>query len=130
MPLKIVSQYTLDFSEVKGQENAKRAGVSEFIKTEEKDARKIITQCEAGSIITNPPYGERLSDIEESKRLYKALNPSFSKLPKWSYYILTSHEEFEKEFGKRADRRRKIYNGMLKTYLYQFMGPKPPKQNK
>ena len=119
-----VDPYALEIT----QENAKRAGVSEFIKTEEKDARKIITQREAGSIITNPPYGERLSDIEESKRLYKALNPSFSKLPKWSYYILTSHEEFEKEFGKRADRRRKIYNGMLRCWLYQYYGNKPGKK--
>ena len=69
-------------------------------------------------------------DINECKKLYKEIGRSFSKLDKWSYYILTSHEEFEKEFGRKADRRRKLYNGMLKCNLYQFYGERPPKTGK
>ena len=110
------------------KENAKRAGVSEFINAYKSDARKLVTDKTCGSIITNPPYGERLSDLEESKRLYHDIYKSFSKLPKWSYYILTSHEDFEKEFGRSADRRRKIYNGMLRCWLYQYYGNKPSKK--
>lgn len=108
--------------------NALSAGVGDFIKVVESDARRIITDKTCGSIITNPPYGERLSDLEECKRLYSDIYKSFSKLPKWSYYILTSHEEFEKEFGRKADRRRKIYNGMLRCWLYQYYGNKPDKK--
>lgn len=108
--------------------NAEKAGVSEFINVIKADARNIITDKECGSIITNPPYGERLSDLAESKKLYHDLYKSFSKLNKWSYYILTSHEEFEKEFGKKADRRRKIYNGMLRCWLYQYYGNKPDRK--
>ncbi len=105
--------------------NAKKAGVNEFINVVKADARHIITDKECGSIITNPPYGERLGDLAESKKLYHDMYKSFSKLNKWSYYILTSHEDFEKEFGTRANRRRKIYNGMLRCWLYQYYGNKP-----
>lgn len=108
--------------------NAKKAGVSDFITVKEADATNIFTDVACGSIITNPPYGERLSDNNECKRLYSAINNSFSKLDKWSYYILTSHEEFEREFGRKADRRRKIYNGMLRCWLYQYYGNKPNKK--
>ncbi len=108
-------------------ENAQKAGVSEFIKVERGDARKIIIDKPCGSIITNPPYGERLSDMSESKKLYKAIGRSFAELDRWSYYILTSHDEFEAEFGRKADRRRKIYNGMLRCHLYQYYGNKPKK---
>ncbi len=108
-------------------ENAKKAGVYDFIHVSNCDARKVFIDKPYGTIITNPPYGERLSDINECKKLYKEIGRSFSKLDKWSYYILTSHEEFEKEFGRKADRRRKLYNGMLKCNLYQFYGERPPK---
>ncbi len=120
-----IDPYALEITE----HNAKRAGVAEFIDIRKGDARKIITDKECGSIITNPPYGERLSDLEESKALYRDIYKSFSRLPKWSYYILTSHEEFEREFGRKADRRRKIYNGMLRCWLYQYYGNKPNKKN-
>lgn len=109
------------------EENARKAGVSQFIKISRGDARKIITDKPCGSIITNPPYGERLSDKEECKKLYKSIGRSFSALDRWSYYILTSHDEFEREFGRKADRRRKIYNGMLRCCLYQYYGNKPKK---
>ncbi len=120
-----IDPYALELTE----HNAKAAGVSEFINIKQADAGKIFLDKECGSIITNPPYGERLSDIEECRKLYRQINKSFSRLPKWSYYILTSHEDFEKEFGKRADRRRKIYNGMLRCWMYQYYGNKPEKKN-
>ncbi|MCH5212831.1 MAG: class I SAM-dependent RNA methyltransferase [Oscillospiraceae bacterium] len=110
------------------RENSKRAGVGEFISVSRADARKIITEKSGGSIICNPPYGERLGDMDECRRLYRAIGKSFTALDKWSYYILTSHEDFEREFGKRADRRRKIYNGMLRCWLYQYYGNKPKKK--
>ena len=107
--------------------NSKNAGVSDYINIKRCDARRIITDKECGSIITNPPYGERLSDIDECRQLYKEMYINFSNLNKWSYYILTSHEDFENEFGRQADRRRKIYNGMMKCCLYQYYGNKPKK---
>lgn len=110
------------------KQNAKKAGVDEFITAFAKDARRIGFSRPLGTIITNPPYGERLSDIEECKKLYRAIGKNFSKLDRWSYYILTSHEEFEKEFGRKADRRRKLYNGMLKCCLYQYYGAPPKKK--
>ncbi|MEE1350803.1 MAG: class I SAM-dependent RNA methyltransferase [Clostridia bacterium] len=120
-----IDPYALELTE----HNAKAAGVSEFINIKRADAEKIFLDKECGSIITNPPYGERLSDLEECRKLYRQISKSFSRLPKWSYYILTSHEDFEKEFGKRADRRRKIYNGMLRCWMYQYYGNKPKKKN-
>ena len=119
-----IDSYALELT----RNNAEKAGVGEFINVKEQDARRIIVEKPCGSIITNPPYGERLSDLEESKRLYKDIFKSFSALDRWSYYILTSHEEFEKEFSKKADRRRKIYNGMLRCWLYQYYGNKPDKK--
>lgn len=119
-----IDPYALKLTE----NNAVNAGVGDFITVKNCDARNILTNKTCGSIITNPPYGERLSDLAECKKLYGSLNKSFGKLDKWSYYILTSHDEFEKEFGRRADRRRKIYNGMLKCWLYQYYGNKPSKK--
>lgn len=108
--------------------NAVKAGVGDFISVSQCDATKIITNDPCGSIITNPPYGERLSDLENCKMLYRDFNNNLSSFDRWSYYILTSHENFENEFGKRADRRRKIYNGMLRCWLYQYYGNKPSKK--
>lgn len=112
------------------KENAKKAGVGDFITVSKCSADKMFIDEPCGTIITNPPYGERLSDIEECKQLYKRIGANFSRLDRWSYYILTSHDEFEKEFGRKADRRRKIYNGMLRCNLYQFYGNKPSKKNR
>lgn len=109
------------------KENAKNAGVDSFIKVSRADATKIKSDVIGGSIITNPPYGERLGTEPEVKKLYRDINRAFSNLDKWSYYILTSHDEFEKEFGRKADRSRKIYNGMLRCRLYQYYGNKPKK---
>ncbi len=105
--------------------NAQKAGVSEFIRVSRRNAAKLTEERPCGTIITNPPYGERLSDEKECARLYRNIGSAFSGLDRWSYYILTSHENFEAEFGRRADRRRKIYNGMLRCTLYQYYGNKP-----
>ena len=81
-----------------------------------------------GFIITNPPYGERLEDKEDLPQLYSEIGASYRNLDSWSMYLITSYEDTEKYIGRKADKNRKIYNGMLKTYFYQFMGPKPPKR--
>ena len=83
-----------------------------------------------GTIICNPPYGERIGEIKECEKLYKDLGVNFKKLDKWSYYIITSNENFEKLFGKKANKKRKLYNGMIKCNLYQFFGERPPKVEK
>ena len=80
-------------------------------------------------IITNPPYGERLEEKEALPKLYHEIGESFARLDKWSMYLITSYEKAENDIGRKADKNRKIYNGMLKTYFYQFMGPKPPRRN-
>ncbi|WP_101772861.1 THUMP domain-containing class I SAM-dependent RNA methyltransferase [Peptostreptococcus faecalis] len=109
--------------------NAEIAGVEEYIKFEVGDVKNYISDEEYGFIITNPPYGERLEDEDSVKLLYKDMGYTFDKLKNWSYFIITSYEEFEYEFGKTSTRKRKLYNGMLKTYYYQYLGPKPPKIN-
>lgn len=108
--------------------NAEIAGVEKYIRFECRDATKFASNEEYGFIITNPPYGERLEDQESVKLLYKELGYAFRRLKNWSYYLITSYEEFEYEFGQDAIRKRKLYNGMLKTYYYQYPGPKPPKK--
>ena len=80
-----------------------------------------------GFIITNPPYGERIEEKENLPGLYRQIGESFERLDSWSEYVITSYEDAEKYIGKKADKNRKIYNGMIKTYFYQFLGPKPPK---
>lgn len=111
------------------KENAKIAGVSDAITFSQVDATKFTSGEPYGSIICNPPYGERLSDAEECRRLYKNMGKAFEKLPDWSYYILASDENFEKIFGRKADKRRKIYNGMIKCNIFQYFGARPPKIN-
>ena len=108
--------------------NAEIAGVENYIKFECKDAREFKSDEEYGFLITNPPYGERLEDQESVKLLYKELGYTLRRLKNWSYYLITSYEDFEYEFGQDAIRKRKLYNGMLKTYYYQYPGPKPPKK--
>ncbi len=109
--------------------NADKAGVGELINVGCADARSIATDKPCGSIIANPPYGERLSDFDACRELYHDIGRQFKKLDRWSYYILTSHEGFESDFGAKADRSRKIYNGALRCRLYQFYGNKPRKRD-
>ena len=83
-----------------------------------------------GFIITNPPYGERLEEKSALPALYKTIGERFKALDSWSLYMITAYEQAETDIGRKADKNRKIYNGMMKTYYYQFMGPKPPKKDK
>ena len=83
-----------------------------------------------GFIITNPPYGERLEEKEALHAIYGDLADAYKKLDKWSAYVITAYDGTEKDMGMKADKNRKIYNGMIKTYFYQFIGEKPPKRKK
>ncbi len=110
--------------------NAREAGVDHLIHFQERDVRALSHPKKYGFVITNPPYGERLEDKKNLPELYRAFGESFKGLDSWSAYMITSYEDAERYFGRKADKNRKIYNGMLKTYFYQFQGPKPPKKQK
>jgi putative N6-adenine-specific DNA methylase len=127
--LKIQS-YDIDESVLRiARKNAVLAGVGEHIHFQKREVKELSSGDSYGFIITNPPYGERLEDRKSVEQLYKDMGNVFSKLDTWSFYIITAHEEFERSFGKRADKKRKLYNGMMKTDLYQYFGPKPPRRN-
>ncbi len=111
------------------RQNAKLAGVESKIHFQARDVKELSSQKKYGFIITNPPYGERLEDKKAMPALYTAIGKAFSQLDTWSYYIITSYEDAEKYIGRKADKNRKLYNGMLKSYFYEFMGPKPPRRN-
>ncbi len=108
------------------KENAIKAGVGDCITFERKDFKQVDTTEDYGVIISNPPYGERLDEIKEVRVLYKNMGVIFNKLETWSKYIITSHEDFEKLYGKNADRKRKLYNGRIKVDYFQYYGPRPP----
>ena len=112
------------------RENAKEAGVDHLIHFQERAVKDLRHPKKYGFIITNPPYGERLEDKESLPKIYSEFGESFKTLDSWSVYMITSYEDTERYFGRKADKNRKIYNGMLKTYFYQFLGPKPPKPKK
>jgi putative N6-adenine-specific DNA methylase len=111
-------------------ENAKRAGVYENIKFFEKDARKIEKLDRRGTVVCNPPYGERLLERGEAEKLYREIGPVFAKLEPWQIYIITSCESFERLYGRRADKVRKLYNGMIPCNLYQFFKPAAAREEK
>ena len=108
--------------------NAANAGVEDLIHFQARSVSELSHHKKYGFIITNPPYGERLEDKETLPAIYSAFGKQFAKLDSWSAYMITSYEDAVKYFGRKADKNRKIYNGMLKTYFYSFMGPKPPKR--
>ena len=101
-------------------ESAKHAGVYKNMKIFQQDALTIQTEGRRGTIVCNPPYGERLLSMKETEELYRKMGEHFKTLDKWQMYIITSHEEFCKLFGRRADKVRKLYNGMIPCYFYQF----------
>ena len=109
--------------------NAKKAGVENMIHFQARDIADLSHRKKYGFIITNPPYGERIGEQNERPALYKTIGARYKELDAWSMYLITGFEQAEKYIGKKADKNRKIYNGMIKTYFYQFMGPKPPKRN-
>ncbi len=102
------------------EKNVRLAGVSDNVKVFRQDARRISADGRRGTIVTNPPYGERLGTRAEAEKLYKEIGIHFRSLSPWQVYVITSHSGFEKLYGKRADKVRKLYNGMLPCYLYQF----------
>lgn len=107
--------------------NADRAGVADDIHFQQMPVSDVRSSRSYGVLATNPPYGERLSDHQAVEQLYRELATTIKPLETWSYYILTAHPEFERVFGKRADRRRKLYNGDLECQYYQYYGPRPPR---
>lgn len=123
-----IQGYDIDGDVIRvARENAKEAGVAHLIHFQERPVKDLRHPKKYGFVITNPPYGERLEDKKDLPALYREFGESFKKMDSWSAYMITSYEEAEKYFGRKADKNRKIYNGMLKTYFYQFLGPKPPR---
>lgn len=124
-----IQGYDIDNDVIKiARENAKSAGVDKLIHLQQRAVADLRHPKKYGFIVTNPPYGERLEEKEALPAIYRAFGESFRSLDSWSAYVITSFEQTEKYFGRKADKNRKIYNGMLKTYFYQFLGPKPPKK--
>jgi len=124
-----IQGYDLDGEIIKAaRQNATLAKVDQYIHFQQRSVSDLSHNKKYGFIITNPPYGERMEDKEDLPNLYKEIGRTFNALDSWSYFIITSYEDAQKYIGKTADKNRKIYNGMIKTYFYQFMGPKPPKR--
>lgn len=109
------------------RQNAQAAGVDHLIHFQQRPVQELSHPKKYGFIISNPPYGERLEKKANLPALYTDIGERFRNLDSWSMYLITSYEDAEKYIGRKADKNRKIYNGMLKTYYYQFLGPKPPK---
>ncbi|WMJ85908.1 THUMP domain-containing class I SAM-dependent RNA methyltransferase [Anaerocolumna sp. MB42-C2] len=124
-----IQGYDLDGEIIKAaRQNAALAEVDQYIHFQQRSVSDLSHNKKYGFIITNPPYGERLEDKADLPALYKEIGRTFNALDSWSYFIITSYEDAQKYIGRKADKNRKIYNGMMKTYFYQFMGPKPPKR--
>lgn len=126
-----IQGYDIDGDVIKAaRENAKRAGVEHLIHFQQRAVSDLHHPKKYGFILTNPPYGERMQDKESLPALYKEIGEAYQGLDDWSMYMITGYEDAEKYIGRKADKNRKIYNGMLKTYFYQFLGAKPPKRKK
>lgn len=126
-----IQGYDIDGEIIKAaRQNARWAGVDHMIHFQQKPLKDLSSSKKYGFIITNPPYGERLEEKAVMPELYKEIGSVFKALDSWSYFIITSFEDAQKYIGTKADKNRKIYNGMIKTYFYQYMGPKPPKTDK
>ena len=102
------------------KENARRAGVAEYITFEQKDVKDFAPVTDKATVIVNPPYGERLLELSEAQAIYRTLGKRFTPAKGRSYYIITADEDFEKSFGRKADKRRKLYNGMIKCQVYMY----------
>lgn len=125
-----IQGYDIDGEIVKAaRDNARRAGVEGLIHFQQRPVSALSHPKKYGFVITNPPYGERLEEKEALPALYGEIGEALKRLDSWSAYLITSYEDTERYIGRKADKNRKIYNGMLKTYFYQFLGPKPPKRN-
>lgn len=126
-----IQGYDIDGDVIKNaRENARLAGVEQLIHFQRRPVNELNHPKKYGFIITNPPYGERLEEKEKLPGLYRELGEAFQRLDSWSMYLITSYTDAQRYIGKTADKNRKIYNGMLKTYFYQYPGPKPPKKQR
>jgi len=122
-----IQGYDMDDSMVSiARENARLAGVDKMIHFQRREAADLSCPKKYGFLITNPPYGERLTDTDNLYALYRTIGERFRELDTWCLYLITAYEQAEKAIGRKADKNRKIYNGMLKTYYLQYLGPKPP----
>lgn len=110
--------------------NAENAGVAHLIHFQQREVKDLNHPKKYGFIITNPPYGERLEEKSALPQIYREFGEAFRRLDSWSAYMITSYDDAERYFGRKAEKNRKIYNGMIRTYFYQFPGPKPPRQKK
>ena len=126
-----IQGYDIDGDIIKAaRQNAREAGVDHLIHFQQRPLSELSHPKKYGFIVSNPPYGERLEEKSHLPALYTEIGDRFRELDSWSMYLITSYEDAEKYIGKKADKNRKFYNGMLKTYYYQFLGPKPPKMNR
>lgn len=126
-----IQGYDLDGEIIRAaRQNAAAAGVEHLIHLQQRPLSALSHPKKYGFLISNPPYGERLEDKEHLPALYTEIGERFAALDCWSMYLITSYEEAEHYIGRKADKNRKIYNGMLKTYYYQFLGPKPPRMKR
>ncbi len=123
-----IQGYDIDPVVIKGaRENAKLAGVDQFIHFQRRSVNELNHPKKYGFIISNPPYGERLEEKKDLPPLYTEIGEAMNRLDSWSTFLITSYEDTERYIGRKADKNRKLYNGMIKTYYYQFLGPKPKK---
>lgn len=123
-----IQGYDIDGEIIKAaRQNANLAGVGHLIHFQQRPVSELKSSKKYGFIITNPPYGERIEEQKNLPKLYAEIGRVYKALDTWSCYIITAYADSEKYIGRKADKNRKIYNGMMKTYLYQYIGPKPPK---
>lgn len=126
-----IQGYDIDPRAIKAaMENARLAEVDHLIHFQQRPVSQLSHRKKYGFVITNPPYGKRLEEEEDMPALYREIGEAFSHLDSWSFYLITAFDQAERYLGRKADKNRKIYNGMMKTYFYQYMGPKPPRRNK
>ena len=126
-----IQGYDIDPGAIKAaMENARLAEVDHLIHFQQRPVSQLSHRKKYGFVITNPPYGKRLEEEEDMPALYREIVEAFSHLDNWSFYLITAFDQAERYLGRKADKNRKIYNGMMKTYFYQYMGPKPPRRNK
>lgn len=112
------------------RENARLAGVDRLIHFQRRGVEQLSHPKKYGFLITNPPYGERMQEKKEMPALYRTIGERFRELDSWSLYLISAYEQAEQDIGRKADRNRKVYNGMMRAYYYQFLGPRPPKHSR
>ncbi|WJV28257.1 class I SAM-dependent RNA methyltransferase [Rossellomorea sp. AcN35-11] len=110
------------------KENALEAGLGELVRFKQMQVRDFTSELKYGIIVGNPPYGERIGERKEVEKMYQEMGRAFEKLDTWSVYMMTSHENFEQCYGKQATKKRKLFNGFIRTDYYQYFGPRPPRK--